>query len=71
MILLYLSFRDKISELAANAGVVSTVQEAAQQCLQVSWVILMPRAEERAKALSGVDSTQFLPAAKRQGQVEL
>ena len=54
----YLSFREKIAELAANAGVVSTVQEAAQQCLQVAWVILMPRAEERAKALSGVDITQ-------------
>ena len=48
------SLREKISELAANAGVVSTVQEAAQQCLQVSWVILMPRAEERAKALSAL-----------------
>ena len=46
------SLKQKVVELASNSGVLETVQKAAQSCLQAGWSILLPTAEERARALS-------------------
>lgn len=40
--------------LASSAGVLSTVQAAAQAVLQSGWSVLLPTAEERARALSAL-----------------
>ncbi|XP_037554244.1 E3 ubiquitin-protein ligase HERC2 [Nematolebias whitei] len=40
--------------LASNAGVLNTVQAAAQAVLQSGWSVLLPTAEERARALSSL-----------------
>ena len=41
-------------ELASNANVLETIQRSAQGCLQVGWMVLLPTAEERARALSAL-----------------
>ena len=46
------ALKRKVVELASNACVLETIQRSAQQCLQVGWSILIPTAEERARALS-------------------
>ena len=46
------SLKQRIVALASNAGVISTVQHAAQSVLQNGWSLLLPTAEERARALS-------------------
>ncbi len=46
------SLKRKVVELASNTGVLETIQRSAQQCLQVGWSVLLPTAEERARALS-------------------
>ncbi|XP_070553640.1 E3 ubiquitin-protein ligase HERC2-like isoform X2 [Ptychodera flava] len=48
------SLKQRVVELASNAGVLSTVQSAAQATLQSGWSILLPTAEERARALSSL-----------------
>ncbi|GAB6021505.1 E3 ubiquitin-protein ligase herc2 [Chamberlinius hualienensis] len=48
------SLKQRVVELASNAGVVSTVQLAAQSVLQIGWSILLPTADERARALSSL-----------------
>ena len=51
---LLISIKKKIVDLSCNAGVLNTVQVAAQKCLEKNWMILMPTAEERARALSAL-----------------
>jgi E3 ubiquitin-protein ligase HERC2 len=70
------SLKQLIVTLATNPGVVSSVQTAAQSCLNRGWVVLLPTAEERARTLSellpkeeSVDMTQ-VPAG-RQFMIEL
>ena len=46
------ALKRKVVELASNACVLETIQRAAQECLQVGWSVLIPTAEERARALS-------------------
>jgi E3 ubiquitin-protein ligase HERC2 len=46
------SLKQKVVELASNSGVLETIQKSAQACLQAGWSILLPTAEERARALS-------------------
>ena len=46
------SLKQRVVSLASNCGVLSTVQMAAQATLQSGWSILLPTAEERARALS-------------------
>lgn len=46
------SLKHRVVSLASNSGVISTVQMAAQATLQSGWSILLPTAEERARALS-------------------
>ena len=46
------SLKQRVVSLASNSGVISTVQMAAQATLQSGWSILLPTAEERARALS-------------------
>ena len=46
------SLKQRVVELASNAGVIATVQAAAQAVLQTGWSILLPTADERARALS-------------------
>ncbi|XP_077983839.1 E3 ubiquitin-protein ligase HERC2-like [Glandiceps talaboti] len=48
------SLKQRVVDLASNAGVLSTVQSAAQSTLQSGWSILLPTAEERARALSSL-----------------
>ena len=48
------SLKNKVVELASNANVLETIQKSAQGCLQVSWMILLPTPDERARALSGL-----------------
>lgn len=49
---LLISLKQKVVELASNCGVLETIQKSAQACLQAGWSILLPTAEERARALS-------------------
>ena len=51
------SLKTKIVELASNSNVLETIQRAAQGCLQVGWMVLLPTAEERARALSALLSS--------------
>ncbi|XP_064481734.1 E3 ubiquitin-protein ligase HERC2-like isoform X2 [Ornithodoros turicata] len=46
------SLKQRVVTLASGSGVLSTIQRAAQQALQVSWGFLLPTADERARALS-------------------
>lgn len=46
------SLKQRVVTLASGSGVLSTIQRAAQQALQVSWSFLLPTADERARALS-------------------
>ena len=46
------SLKQRVVSLASNSGVISTIQMAAQATLQSGWSILLPTAEERARALS-------------------
>ena len=48
------SIKNKVVDLASNANVLETIQKAAQECLQIGWMILLPTAEERARALSAL-----------------
>lgn len=48
------NLKQTIVLLASNAGVLNTVQAAAQAVLQSGWSVLLPTAEERARALSSL-----------------
>ena len=48
------SLKTKVVELASNSNVLETIQRSAQGCLQVGWMVLLPTAEERARALSAL-----------------
>lgn len=48
------SLKQTVVSLASSAGVLSTVQAAAQAVLQSGWSVLLPTAEERARALSAL-----------------
>uniref|UniRef100_A0A8C3FTH4 E3 ubiquitin-protein ligase HERC2 n=1 Tax=Chrysemys picta bellii TaxID=8478 RepID=A0A8C3FTH4_CHRPI len=48
------SLKQSVVTLASNAGVLNTVQSAAQAVLQSGWSVLLPTAEERARALSAL-----------------
>lgn len=48
------SLKQTVVTLASNAGVLNTVQVAAQAVLQSGWSVLLPTAEERARALSSL-----------------
>ncbi|KAI8508669.1 E3 ubiquitin-protein ligase herc2, partial [Branchiostoma belcheri] len=48
------SLKQRVVELASNTGVLGTVQTAAQATLQSGWLLLLPTAEERARALSAL-----------------
>lgn len=48
------SLKQMVVTLASNAGVLNTVQSAAQAVLQSGWSVLLPTAEERARALSSL-----------------
>ncbi|KAM6382365.1 E3 ubiquitin-protein ligase HERC2 isoform 5-T5 [Alca torda] len=52
--LLLNSLKQTVVTLASNAGVLNTVQSAAQAVLQSGWSVLLPTAEERARALSAL-----------------
>jgi len=51
--------KKKKSFITLIAGVLETVQKSAQACLQAGWSILLPTAEERARALSTLIGNQF------------
>ncbi len=48
------SLKRKVVDLASLGGVLETVQRSAQECLRVAWSVLIPTAEERARALSAL-----------------
>ena len=48
------SLKQRVVALASESMVISTVQSAAQAVLQNGWSMLLPTAEERAKALSAL-----------------
>ncbi|XP_028301238.1 E3 ubiquitin-protein ligase HERC2 isoform X2 [Gouania willdenowi] len=48
------NLKQTVVMLASNAGVLNTVQAAAQAVLQIGWSVLLPTAEERARALSSL-----------------
>lgn len=52
--LLLNNLKQTVVVLASNAGVLNTVQAAAQAVLQSGWSVLLPTAEERARALSSL-----------------
>ena len=51
---LIMSLKQRVVTLASNVGVIATVQAAAQNVLHNGWSLLLPTAEERAKALSSL-----------------
>lgn len=48
------NLKQTVVVLASNAGVLNSVQAAAQAVLQSGWSVLLPTAEERARALSSL-----------------
>ena len=48
------SLKQRVVTLASNVGVLATVQAAAQSVLHNGWSLLLPTADERAKALSSL-----------------
>ncbi|XP_048506982.1 E3 ubiquitin-protein ligase HERC2 isoform X2 [Athalia rosae] len=48
------SLKQRCVNLASGAGILATIQEAAQAVLQTGWSVLLPTANERAKTLSGL-----------------
>ncbi|XP_068449209.1 E3 ubiquitin-protein ligase HERC2 isoform X1 [Clinocottus analis] len=48
------NLKQTVVVLASNAGVLGSVQAAAQAVLQSGWSVLLPTAEERARALSSL-----------------
>ncbi|KAF4520878.1 hypothetical protein B566_EDAN007059 [Ephemera danica] len=46
--------RQKIVTMSSNAGVLISIQNAAQKLLEAGWSILLPTAEERANTLSSL-----------------
>ncbi|XP_015606913.1 E3 ubiquitin-protein ligase HERC2 isoform X2 [Cephus cinctus] len=48
------SLKQRCVALASGAGILATMQEAAQAVLQTGWSVLLPTANERAKTLSGL-----------------
>ncbi|ODN06550.1 E3 ubiquitin-protein ligase HERC2 [Orchesella cincta] len=48
------NLKSKVVALASGSKVVHSVQKAAQSTLQVGWSLLIPTAEERARALSSL-----------------
>ena len=63
------ALKRKVVELASNACVLETIQRSAQECLQVGWSVLIPTAEERARALSTLlPNSPPLPDAHAQGE---
>ena len=42
----------QVVQLASNSGVLETIQDAAQRVLEAAWMVLLPTADERARALS-------------------
>ncbi|XP_061894415.1 E3 ubiquitin-protein ligase HERC2-like [Entelurus aequoreus] len=48
------NLKQTVVMLASNGGVLNTVQAAAQAVLQNGWSVLLPTAEERARALSSL-----------------
>ncbi|KAG8176599.1 hypothetical protein JTE90_026848 [Oedothorax gibbosus] len=46
------SLKQQVIDLAVTSGVAMRVQEAAQSVLKTGWALLLPTADERAKALS-------------------
>ncbi|XP_068082847.1 E3 ubiquitin-protein ligase HERC2 [Anabrus simplex] len=62
------SLKQQVVELASNAGVLNTIQAAAQATLQTGWSILLPTADERAKTLSALlPSTGSDPSSMSSG----
>ena len=57
--LLLTSIKQKVVDLASNRGVLKTIQIAAQSCLKIGWSVLLPTAEERARALSALLPTEI------------
>lgn len=45
------SIKQTVIDVASTSGVLETIQSAAQATLQAGWSILLPTADERAKAL--------------------
>ncbi|XP_019484450.1 PREDICTED: E3 ubiquitin-protein ligase HERC2 [Hipposideros armiger] len=60
------SLKQTVVALASSAGVLGTVQMAAQAVLQSGWSVLLPTAEERARALSAL-----LPCAVSGNEVNI
>lgn len=48
------SLKQRVVALASGAGVLNTVQRAAQAVLKSGWSLLLPTPEERARALAGL-----------------
>lgn len=44
--------KQKVIDLAVTPGVIYSVQSVAQSVLRAGWILLLPTADERAKALS-------------------
>ena len=44
--------KQKVIDLAVTPGVVYSVQSVAQSVLRAGWILLLPTADERARALS-------------------
>uniref|UniRef100_T1IYS2 HECT-type E3 ubiquitin transferase n=1 Tax=Strigamia maritima TaxID=126957 RepID=T1IYS2_STRMM len=65
---LLFSLKQRVIELASNAGVLPTIQMAAQAVLQNGWVILLPTADERARALSSLLPSTVDPSLVTSGR---
>ena len=48
------NIKRKVVELATHSNVLDTIQTSAQRVLESAWTILLPTADERARALSNL-----------------
>lgn len=76
---LLLDLKQKVVSLASQPGVQTSIQSAAQSVLQVGWSLLLPTADERARALSallpqhsgGDSGVSVLPSGGRKFMADL
>ncbi|XP_052829652.1 E3 ubiquitin-protein ligase HERC2 isoform X3 [Octopus bimaculoides] len=63
------SLKQRVVVLASTSGIINSIQMAAQAALQIGWSILLPTADERARALSNLLSTKSRDATtQNEGQ---
>jgi E3 ubiquitin-protein ligase HERC2 len=68
---LLVHLKQRIVTLSSNAGVLNSIQHAAQNLLEAGWSILLPTADERANTLSSLLSDAYSASPGQQFMTDL